>query len=610
MSNLHDLDAARAATALGASAASAAAQQPIPSIAPVLDVQDLRISYRDEGRNWQPVVHGVSLQIRPGEVLALVGESGSGKSTTSQAIIGLLAENGRVDGGRIQLNGQDISGWSQKRLDSIRGSVVSLIPQDPVASLNPVRTIGDQVGEIVQLHQRMPRKAREQLVEHLLDRVGISHPSVRARQYPHELSGGMRQRVLIATAIALKPALIIADEPTSALDVTVQRRILDLIDELRRESQTAVLLVTHDLGVAADRSDRLVVLQHGRVQESGATADVLQAPSNRYTQQLLADAPARQPVWRSAQPVAAVQGAAAQQGQAHVQEDAPLVQVEGVSHAFAVRGQKQPLHVLRHVGFALRRGQTHALVGESGSGKTTTIRAVMGLLTPDVGEITVKGQSLRHLKGEALRQLRRDIQLVYQNPYRSLDPRQTVFEIIEEPLRNYEKVDAAERRRRVEALHARVGLAPALLQRRPDALSGGQRQRVAIARALILKPQILVLDEAVSALDVTVQAQILGLLDELQRELGLSYLFISHDLAVVARIADTVTVLQQGQVVEEGPIRAVFEHPQHPYTQELIDAIPGKKGLSHGRLDTDNGAAAFAEFEAQPQAFGLLQQAS
>lgn len=589
MSVVVGLDAARAA--------SAAAQSPAP--VPVLDVQDLQISYRDAQRVWQPVVHGVSLQIHPGEVLALVGESGSGKSTTSQAIIGLLADNGRVDGGRIQLNGQDIAGWSQKRLDSIRGKVVSLIPQDPVASLNPVRTIGDQVGEMVQLHQRMPRKAREQLVEHLLDRVGISHPALRARQYPHELSGGMRQRVLIATAIALKPALIIADEPTSALDVTVQRRILDLIDELRRESHTAVLLVTHDLGVAADRSDRLVVLQHGRVQESGATAQLLQAPQHAYTQRLLADAPSRQTAWRPVSPDSLAQADAA-----------PLLQVQALSHAFAVRGQKERLQVLRDVGFSLQRGQTHALVGESGSGKTTTIRAVLGLLTADEGDVFIKGQSLRSFKGEALRQLRRDIQLVYQNPYRSLDPRQTVFEIIEEPLLNYEKVPAAERRQRVQALHARVGLAPELLDRRPHALSGGQRQRVAIARALILRPQMLVLDEAVSALDVTVQAQILGLLDELQRELGLSYLFISHDLAVVARIADTVTVLQQGQVVEQGSIRTVFEQPQHPYTQELIDAIPGKKGWSHGAPSTDKRAAAFAESEANTQAFGLLQQAS
>lgn len=529
---------------------------------PVLAVEKLVVSYQEQGQ-WHPTVHEVSFEIHPGQVLALVGESGSGKSTTAQAIIGLLADNGRVDSGQIRINGQEISGWSSRHWDAIRGRVVSLIPQDPVASLNPVKTIGDQVAEVLRLHQRLDRKALAAEVVALLERVGLSQPELRARQYPHELSGGMRQRVLIAIALALKPALIIADEPTSALDVTVQQRILDLIDTLRQESGTAVLLVTHDLGVAADRADALVVLQQGRIQEAGPTATLLQNPASAYTRQLLRDAPSiGNQTFRSA-PLRA--------------DAETVVAVQGIRQAFRLRGQKEPLTVLQDVSFTIPKGSTHAIVGESGAGKTTLIRSILGLLKPDAGQILIHGIDLASQKGEALRQLRRRIQLVYQNPYRSLDPRQRVFDIIEEPLLNYEKIPAAERRRRVEALFQRVGLPANLLQRRPAGLSGGQRQRVAIARALILQPEVLVLDEAVSALDVTVQAQILTLLETLQQELELTYLFVSHDLAVISRIADTVSVLEQGHIVESGPVRELFLNPRHPYTQELIEAIPGKR---------------------------------
>jgi peptide/nickel transport system ATP-binding protein len=534
--------------------------------APVLDVHDLHIAYL-EGKTWHPAVHGVSLRVDAGEVVALVGESGSGKTSTAQAVIGLLPANGRIVQGAVRLQGEDVAGWPQRRFDGVRGRIVSLVPQDPGSSLNPVKTIGAQVGEIFALHGHRDRREIAARVLELLANVGLSQPALRASQYPHELSGGMKQRVLIAIAIALRPALIIADEPTSALDVTVQKRILDLIDALRREHGTALLLVTHDLGVAADRAERLVVLQGGRVQEQGATGALLRSPRSPYTRQLLSDAPALAP-WVARPPLA--------------EQGVDAVVVEGLVQEFKL-ADGQAFRAVDGVSFRVRRGSTHALVGESGSGKTTTAHAVVGLRHAQAGRILVQGLDASALRGEALRQFRKNVQLVYQNPFSSLDPRQRVFDIIEEPLLNYAPLPADERARRVRAMLAKVGLPEAALARRPQALSGGQRQRVAIARALILEPQLLVLDEAVSALDVTVQAQILALLDALQRELGLTYLFISHDLAVVRRISDTVSVLHKGQVVDSGTVEQVFERPTSDYTRELIAAIPGAKLSDHVR---------------------------
>jgi peptide/nickel transport system ATP-binding protein len=536
-----------------------------PSPPSLLEVEDLAISYR-ESNGYSEVVHGVSFAVEPGEVVALIGESGSGKTTIAQALIGLLADSGRIDHGAIRLNGIDITDWSQKRLNTIRGARISLIPQDPSSSLNPVLTIGAQVGEILKIHDRRPSgEIRAQVVE-LLARVGLSQPELRVRQYPHELSGGMRQRVLIAIAIALKPALIIADEPTSALDVTVQKRILDLIDELRREYGTAVLFVTHDLGVAADRASRLIVLQSGNIREQGVTADVLAAPKHDYTRQLLADAPSL--AIAVARPGRPERSAAT--------KDA--IVVEKLVQEFTVTGRRSlPFRAIDGLSFSVGRGTTHAIVGESGSGKTTTVRNIVGFLRPTSGRVLIDGTDIASLKGERLRQFRRKIQLVYQNPFGSLDPRQTIFRIIEEPLLNFDAGDRQVRARKVEAILDRVGLPHTVLTRTPLVLSGGQRQRVAIARALVLDPQILVLDEAVSALDVTVQAQILNLLDELQRALDLTYLFVSHDLAVVRQISDTVSVLHNGRLVESGSVEEVFANPTSAYTRELIDAIPGKK---------------------------------
>jgi len=532
------------------------------SAQPLLAVNNLTLSYRS-GNRWQPVVHNVSFELQPGEMVALVGESGSGKTTTAQAIMGLMAENGRREGGEILLNGVDISQWSQKRFDTLRGARISLVPQDPGNSLNPVKTVGEQVEEILRLHLKLPSAQRQQRVIDLLNRVGLSHPEQRVKQYPHQLSGGMKQRVLIA--IALQPEIIIADEPTSALDVTVQKRILDLLDNLRQESRTAVLFVTHDLALAAQRADRIIVFRHGEIQESGRTEQVISAPAHPYTRQLLNDAAPQRP--------ARVKSATAR-------FSAPAIRATGVMKSFSL-GKQQRLQALNQVSFQVARGTTHALVGESGSGKTTLARIVMGFETADSGEVTLDGIVVNGLRGEALRQLRRKIQFVYQNPFASLDPRQTLYAIIEEPLRNFERLSRSQRRERVEAMTTRVALPLSLLSRHPHELSGGQRQRVALARALICKPEILVLDEATSALDVTVQAQILDLLQQLQAELGLTYLFITHDLATVRQIADSVTVLKAGEVAEQGDVVTIFSAPQHPYTRELMAAIPPLIPLTH-----------------------------
>ncbi|CAI0972418.1 Glutathione import ATP-binding protein GsiA [Serratia proteamaculans] len=529
---------------------------------PVLALEQVSIAYQG-ATGSQRVVHQVSFAIQPGEVVALVGESGSGKTTTAQAIIGLLTENGRLEQGAIRLNGTDISHWSSRRLDAVRGAQISLIPQDPSSSLNPVKTIGEQVAEILNIHRRLPRKQVQQRVVALLTRVGLTHPELRARQYPHELSGGMKQRVLIAIAIALQPALIIADEPTSALDVTVQKRILDLIDELRQEFGTAVLLVTHDLAVAAERADRLLVFRHGRVQEQGVTAEVLRAPTSDYTRRLFADVPS---LTRAAVP----------QPRNSTQELA--IQVNGLVKDFCLAGVGgKTYRALDQVSFSVPRGTTHALVGESGSGKTTLARCLLGFQRPDAGQIIIDGVDFTQLKGEALRQFRRRIQLVYQNPFGSLDPSQTLYQVIEEPLLNFEPLGKTERYRRVRELFERVALPDELLSRKPRELSGGQRQRVAIARALVLQPRVLVLDEATSALDVTVQAQILRLLQDLQQELGLTYLFISHDLARVRQISHSVSVLHRGVQVDSGATGELFAMPGSDYTRQLIEAIPGRQ---------------------------------
>ncbi|MEU7832564.1 MULTISPECIES: ABC transporter ATP-binding protein [unclassified Nonomuraea] len=518
----------------------------------LLDVRDLAVSY-----DARPAVQGISFTVEPGEVVAVVGESGSGKTTTAHSIIGLLPPNATLDSGQILLGDSDLATWSTRRMESIRGAQIGLIPQDPSNSLNPVKTVGAQIGEVLRIHKRGDRRTISRRVVDLLTRVGLPDPETRARQYPHELSGGMRQRVLIAIAIALEPRLVIADEPTSALDVTVQRRILDLIDDLRAEFGTAVLLVTHDLGIAANRSDRLIVMKDGRIEEQGPSSQVLSVPQAAYTGQLLRDAPAL-----SVREFRAV---------AEATDEEPAIVVRDLVKEFRVG--RRPFRAVDGVSFEVRPGTTHALVGESGSGKTTTARMVVRFAEPTSGTVTIAGAGTV-VGGRAGRDFRRHVQLVYQNPYGSLDPRQSIAAIVEEPLRNFRLGDRAARRRRVRDLMERVALPESLLDRRPRELSGGQRQRVAIARALAVDPGVVVLDEAVSALDVTVQAQILDLLEELQRDLGLTYLFISHDLAVVRQISHTVSVMNKGRIVEFGTTQRVFTDPQHDYTRELLAAIP------------------------------------
>ena len=544
--------------------------------APLLSIRDLAVQYRTR-RGTVDAVRGVSFDVEAGKVTALVGESGSGKSTVAQSVIGLLAANGHVAAGSIELNERtdgltQLVGLSEKRWRHLRGRCIALIPQDPGNSLNPVTTIGSSVSEALRIHGWHDARKIQARVIDLLDRVGIDDPELRARQHPHELSGGMRQRVLIAAALALEPELIIADEPTSALDVTVQRTVLDLLDTLREESGTGILFITHDLAVAADRSHEIVVMRGGQVQEKGATADVLAAPAADYTRTLLADAPSLASVVERTPPVV---DAAAR----------PLVEVTGLRQEFR-RAGRDPLVAVDDVSFTIARGTTHALVGESGSGKTTTGRSIAGFNRPTAGSIRVADAEVTALRGSrARRAFHRSTQLVYQNPYASLDPRQSIAAILAEPLRNYGLGSRAERQERVAHHLELVSLAPEIAARHPRELSGGQRQRVAIARALIVEPELVVLDEAVSALDVTVQAQILRLLARLQSELGLTYVFISHDLAVVRQIADTVSVLQRGRQVEHGTARAVFDAPQHPYTQQLLAAIPGAS-LRGGRPAT------------------------
>ena len=532
---------------------------------PLLDVQNLSVSYFDNGR-WNEVTHNVSFTLESGEALALVGESGSGKTTTAQAILGLLQQNARIETGKILLNGENLGRFSKSRLEALRGKVMSLIPQDPSSSLDPLMKIGNQIGEIFRIHKACPRGQIKSRVVELLREVGLDEPEWRAEQYPHELSGGMRQRVLIAIAIALKPQLIIADEPTSALDVTVQKRILDLIDDIRLNSGASLLMVTHDLGVASDRADKIIVMNKGRIEEAGESQIVLSSPRQDYTKKLVANDPSLTLV--SPRPKRLV-------------EKKTIVEVKNLVIDYA---GKQSFRAVENLSFKVDRGTTHAIVGESGSGKTSTIRALCGFIRPSGGTITIDGSDMIHLKGEELRNFRRRIQLVSQNPFGSLDPHYTIGKIIEEPLLNYPHENKEARRARVLELIDQVELPQAVFDRLPRGLSGGQRQRVAIARALVLNPDIVVLDEAVSALDVTVQAQILALLERLQNDFNLTYIFVSHDLSVVRQISDSVTVLKHGHEVESGQVEEIFTHPRETYTKELIAAIPGKKNALHQSL--------------------------
>ncbi|KAA0081795.1 ABC transporter ATP-binding protein [Mycolicibacterium sp. P9-64] len=535
------------------------------TLSPVLSVRGLTVGYR-LGGDVQPAVHDVGFDLGRGQVLALVGESGSGKTTTGHAILGLLPDNGEVLAGRIDFRGQDLTKLDPKAWREIRGGSVALIPQDPTISLDPVRRVGHQVEDVLRLHTDLDDDGRRDRVHQLCELVGFADAERLCRQYPHELSGGMRQRVLVAAAVAGDPDLIIADEPTSGLDATVQKQVLDLIDELRALSSTSIVLITHDLGVAADRSDLIGVMRQGRIVEFGPTAEVIAGPQHEYTRHLLDSVPRKSVSKRALRSTAT--------------SDDPAVAIE-VADLTKVYGD---MPAVDGISFQVRRGQTFALVGESGSGKSTTARVITGVTPATSGRVDVLGTDITELSSRAYRPLRRHIQVVYQNPYSSFDPRFDVFDVVEEPLRSFQHASllpgSRRRRRRENADRVVSALEGAALpadfaKRHPRELSGGQRQRVAIARALVVEPEIVVLDEPTSALDVSVAAQILELLQRLQADRGLTYVFISHDLAVVSAISDHVAVLRQGRVVEQGPTDDVFSSPHDPYTVALLDAIAG-----------------------------------
>lgn len=532
---------------------------------PVLSISGLAVAFRT-GSELVTAISEVNIDIAAGETVAIVGESGSGKSTTAAAVNRLLPENGVITAGSIRFDGRELTDLPENAMISLRGAGIGLVPQDPMSNLNPLMRVGEQIGEALEVHGHTHGDATKARVVELLEMVGIADAAQRAHQYPHEFSGGMRQRVLIAMGLACKPRLLIADEPTSALDVTVQRRILDQLDTLTDELGTAVFLITHDLALAAERADRIVVMFRGKVVEEGTSEQVLGAPQHEYTKQLLAAAPS----------LASRRDALPQRENA---TGTPFVEIRDLRKEFALRapkaGEPQTFTAVDGVSFEIRRGTTVSIVGESGSGKSTTANMVLGLEDATSGSILFDGLDLTALRRKELFALRRRVQPVFQNPYASLDPRYTVEQSIAEPLRVHRIGSTTSRRTRVLELLEQVALPAAMAERLPHELSGGQRQRVAIARALALEPELVVLDEAVSALDVLVQAQILDLLADLQRRLGLSYLFISHDLAVVRMISDEVHVMQRGVVVESGTPERIFDAPQHPYTRELLAAIPG-----------------------------------
>ncbi|RZT84965.1 peptide/nickel transport system ATP-binding protein [Pseudonocardia sediminis] len=553
----------------------------------ILQVSDLEVTYRATGGRIH-ALRGIDLEVAPGEVVAVVGESGSGKSTLAQAVVGLLPVNGAVGAGTIRLAGDELTGLSEKALRTVRGRKVGLIPQDPTVSLNPVQKIGAQVAEALRVHGLADRRgARIKAVE-LLERAGLPEPATRAGQYPHELSGGMRQRVLIAVAIAADPGLLIADEPTSALDATVQRRILDHLDALRAETGSALLLITHDLAVAADRADRIVVMSGGRIVEQGPVDEILHRARDPYTRALIGAAPGLSATAAVPPPPPKEPDADSPSG--------PIAEVRNLVKDFRLpraAGRRATLRAVDDVSFTIGRGETLALVGESGSGKSTTARLLLRLADPTSGEVIFDGDDITRVKGDAWRRLRRRAQLIYQNPYASLDPRFTVEQVITEPLQAFGVGSDAEQRERAAELVGRVALPSSVLQRRPVELSGGQRQRIAIARALALSPDLVVCDEPVSALDVSVQAQVLALLGELQAQGGLSYLFISHDLAVVRRIAHRVGVMRDGRLLELRPTEELFDAPREEYTRDLLAAIAGR-GHSVSRAAVSRAAVSTA----------------
>jgi peptide/nickel transport system ATP-binding protein len=562
---------------------------------PLLEVEGLAVEFRSEGR-WAPAVRGLSFSLTAGETLAIVGESGSGKSVSALALMQLLPRaNSRV-GGRALFEGRDLLALAPGAMGAVRGDQIAMVFQEPMTSLNPVLTVGDQIAESLRYHRGLRGAAARAEVLRLMEQVRIPAAARRIDDYPHRLSGGMRQRVMIAMALACRPRLLIADEPTTALDVTVQAQILDLVRQLQAELGMAVIFITHDMGVVAEVADRMLVMRHGRKVEEGAATQVFAAPTQPYTRALLGAVPrlgalAHEPAPRPLPVLDPDTGEAPAQpapGRAAQEPGAPLLVVEGLTTRFDVRGGlfsrvTGRVHAVENVSFTLHEGETLALVGESGCGKSTTGRSILRLVEPAAGRVAFDGADLGTLGRTRLRAMRRHMQMIFQDPYASLDPRVPVGEAIAEPLRVHGLARGPAADAQVAALLRRVGLPPEVARRYPHEFSGGQRQRICIARALGLSPRLLIADEAVSALDVSIKAQVVNLLIDLQRDLGLGLLFISHDMAVVERISHRVAVMYLGEIVEIGPRQAVIGNPQHAYTRKLIGAVPVPDPALRGR---------------------------
>ncbi|MFD2238303.1 ABC transporter ATP-binding protein [Aureimonas populi] len=555
---------------------------------PVLSVEKLTTSFRSGGE-WRSVIRDISFTVDAGETVAIVGESGSGKSVTALSAMRLLPAGKARTQGRAILEGQDLLALPEKQMRAVRGGRIGMIFQEPMTSLNPVFTIGNQLAEALVLHRDMSWAQAEAEALRMMERVRIPAARSRLGEYPHKFSGGMRQRVMIAMALACRPRLLIADEPTTALDVTIQAEILHLIRELQREETMAVLFITHDMGVVAEVADRTVVMLRGDMVETGETAAIFAAPQKPYTKALLAAIPrlgtmGETPFPRRFPSVDPATGAVEEgrETRAPQAEARPILEVENLRKRFDVRGGR--IHAVEDVSFSIQPGETLSLVGESGCGKSTTGRSILRLLEPSGGTVRIEGQDLATAGRKGLRDMRRAAQMIFQDPFASLNPRLTVGAAIAEPILSHGLMGRAAARERAVELIEQVGLPASVAGRYPHEFSGGQRQRISIARALALEPRLIVADEAVSALDGSVKAQVANLLLDLQERMGLAYLFISHDMAVVERISHRVAVMYLGEIVEIGPRRSVFDTPRHPYTRRLIEAVPLPDPARRGSL--------------------------
>lgn len=553
---------------------------------PVLSVQGLTTSFLVDGV-WKPVVDDVSFDVHPGETVAIVGESGSGKSVTSLSIMRLLQKDTSRTEGSIRLGDLELLTLPEEEMRRIRGNEISMIFQEPMTSLNPLFTIGDQISEALLCHSQMSKADARVETIRLLEKVRIPSAASRFDEYPHRFSGGMRQRVMIAMALASRPKLLIADEPTTALDVTIQGQILDLIKTLQEEEGTSVLFITHDMGVVAEISDRTVVMFRGKQVETGQTADIFRQSQHPYTRALLSAVPVLGSMQGYQRPLrfpivdnaTGLSETPVEVADTVDKIDVPVLEVKGLTKRFEIYSGFMSrlsgrVHAVENVSFDLRKGETLSLVGESGCGKSTTGRAIMRLSEPVSGEVLVEGRNILSLDKQAMREMRRSVQMIFQDPYASLNPRMTVGAAIAEPYIEHRLGSVRDAKDVVADMLEKVGLTPDMAKRYPHEFSGGQRQRICIARALALKPKVIVADESVSALDVSIKAQVINLMLDLQQSLDLAFLFISHDMAVVERVSHRVAVMYLGEIVEIGPRSAVFENPQHDYTRKLMAAVP------------------------------------